>query len=59
MSAPRLGQCDRCAEPAVCFNDDGEALCEDCLFSDAIDESIGDIIAGKPTKYTPSDAGGE
>ena len=29
-----LGKCERCSEPAIGFNDDGEALCEDCLFEE-------------------------
>lgn len=30
---PKLGACEAsgCDEDAVAFNDDGEALCEDCL----------------------------
>ena len=28
-----LGYCDRCnSEPAGAFNDNGDALCEDCFF---------------------------
>ena len=36
MDRPRHeGGCDRCEEQAVGFNDDGEFLCEDCLFEEA------------------------
>ena len=27
-------KCERCNEPGVAFNDDGEFLCEDCLFEE-------------------------
>ena len=28
--------CKRCEEPGVGFNDDGDFLCEDCMFEEAI-----------------------
>jgi hypothetical protein len=31
--------CEDCGEPALGFNDDGRALCEDCLVEDAFDNS--------------------
>lgn len=36
---PELGCCQRngCRQTAVAFNDDGEAVCEDCLFQEACD----------------------
>ena len=30
--------CTLCTEPAVGWNDDGEQLCEDCLFEGALDQ---------------------
>lgn len=35
----RLGECERCSEQAVGFNDYGEALCEDCMFEDFMEDS--------------------
>jgi hypothetical protein len=43
----RLGDCERCTEPAVAFNDDGVALCEDCIFMEAVEEVLPKIIAGE------------
>jgi len=34
-----------CGEPAVAFNDDGEALCEDCLCEWAVIQSFEDDAA--------------
>ena len=34
----KLGECDRCHEQAIGFNDYGEALCEDCMFEDCMFE---------------------
>lgn len=32
----KMGMCDRCnGEPAVCCNEDGNFLCEDCLFEES------------------------
>ena len=28
------GQCERCADTVVGYTDNGEALCEDCMFLD-------------------------
>lgn len=33
-----LGQCDRCAETAIGYTDDGDALCEDCMFMEMMDD---------------------
>jgi hypothetical protein len=30
-------KCEKCSAPGVGFNDDGEFLCEDCLFEHACD----------------------
>lgn len=40
---PKLGQCESsgCKEKAVAFNDDGEALCEDCLMEWATTQADG------------------
>ena len=31
-----LGKCDQCEEDAIGFSDEGVALCEDCLFEEAL-----------------------
>lgn len=30
--------CEKCQEPGIGFNDDGEWLCEDCHFDDLCEE---------------------
>lgn len=40
-------ECRRCREPAVGYNDNGEFLCEDCLFEEAVDEAMPRIVAGE------------
>ena len=47
-----LGQCERCGEPAVGCNDDGVALCEDCLADDLADPSIEELTG--EIKWTDS-----
>ncbi len=37
-----LGKCERCPETAVGYTDDGEALCEDCLFEHTCEELFDD-----------------
>lgn len=41
------GECKHCQEPGIGYNDDGELLCEDCLFDEAIDEAMPKIVAGE------------
>jgi hypothetical protein len=36
-----LDQCEQCEEPAVVCNEDGEALCEDCIFEQTCDAMFG------------------
>lgn len=45
---PQIGQmqCDRCPETGVAYDSDGEWLCEDCIFSDAVDEAMPGIVNG-------------
>lgn len=33
-----LGKCEQCDELSVGFTDDGEALCEDCMFEHYLEE---------------------
>jgi hypothetical protein len=33
-----LGKCEQCDELAIGFTDDGEALCEDCMFEHYLEE---------------------
>lgn len=30
-------KCERCSEPGIAYNDDGDWLCEDCLFEEQIE----------------------
>lgn len=41
------GQCDRCSEPGIGYNDDGVFLCEDCIFEEAAEQAMPDIVAGR------------
>lgn len=41
-----LGQCEQCEEPAIFVSEDGEALCEDCIFEQACEELFGDPFEG-------------
>lgn len=33
-----LGECEKCSDEAVGFDDDGAALCSDCLFEQSCEE---------------------
>ena len=35
MGDPMLGKCERCESDAIGFNEDGVALCEDCIFEES------------------------
>jgi hypothetical protein len=37
-----LGECEKCTDEAIGFNDDGEALCSDCLFEQTCEELFSD-----------------
>lgn len=37
-----FGECEKCSETAIGFNDDGDALCSDCLFETTCDELFGE-----------------
>jgi hypothetical protein len=34
-------QCEQCDEPGVGYNDDGEFLCEDCMFESILEDHDG------------------
>lgn len=34
--------CDRCDQPGVGYNEDGDFLCEDCIADELIDATFGD-----------------
>ena len=36
-----MGKCEKCGDQAVGFNDDGDLLCEDCIFEQACEELFG------------------
>lgn len=38
------GRCERCSEPGIAHNDDGDWLCEDCLFQEACEAAFPDLI---------------
>lgn len=42
MNLMRIGKCEsrNCEEAAIGFNDDGEALCEDCMFEWVEEENL-------------------
>lgn len=42
-----LGQCERCDEMAVAASENGDLLCEDCLFEQTCEELFGDPEDGQ------------
>ena len=36
-----MSECEKCGDQAVGFNDDGDLLCEDCLFTQKCEELAG------------------
>lgn len=39
-------ECDNCNERGVGFNDEGEWLCEDCMFEWACEEVMPGVVSG-------------
>lgn len=37
-----LGECEKRDEPAVVVSEDGEALCQDCIFEQTCEDMFGD-----------------
>lgn len=42
-----MGECEKCSDEAIGYNDDGELLCEDCFFEKACEEMFGDWEGGQ------------
>lgn len=36
------GGCEKCGDSAIGFNDDGEFLCQDCLFEATCEDMFGE-----------------
>ncbi|WP_277810666.1 hypothetical protein [Chromohalobacter canadensis] len=41
-----MGECEKCGDQAIGFNDDGDLLCEDCIFEQTCEELFGDEWGG-------------
>lgn len=37
-----MGECEKCHDQALGYNDDSELLCEDCLFEYVCEEMVSD-----------------
>lgn len=40
-------RCERCRQDGIGFNEDGVFLCEDCLFEEAVEQTMGPIVDGE------------
>lgn len=40
-------KCCRCSEHGVGYNEDGDFLCEDCMFEEAVEQIMPSLVAGE------------